>query len=100
MTENVNAGNDRFFGLKPGVQYMLVGGLLFVFILLIIACTMCFALRIKNESDQKLVQRISSEEETPLDIDDINGTESITELELHIITGITFNILSRMLPQI
>ena len=94
-TEIDGAGdrNDQLFGLETGEQYIVFGGLLFVFILLMIVCAVCYVVRIKKKSDQKLVQRqhvsaVSSENQTSInDIDGrdntfpfLNTTQTITEL--------------------
>merc|ERR1711933_289554 len=58
----IKSGDDAFLGLDVGVQYLLVGGLLFVMILLICAVTICCIVKSRNQSGTtskgKRVQRI------------------------------------------
>ena len=50
-------GNNQFLGLEPGVQYMVGGGLIAALLLSIIACTICYVMRINKKTNPKLVKR-------------------------------------------
>ena len=43
-------------GLEPGVQYMVGGGLIAAIMLTIIACTICYMVRMKNKGNSKVVK--------------------------------------------
>lgn len=82
-TQNIVSisGDEQFLGLGSIGQYTLIGGLIVMFILLIIAVTLCYILRMRRKENEKLVANpqhilaMSSSKDGNA-FDDINGVNN------------------------
>ena len=94
-SNNDESGSNYFLGIEPGVQYMIVGGLLFIIIAGIIACTICFVFKNENKETKGMV-KVDPQSPTSGDLT-IDGhnietgdgtstlphTETMNEMEMH-----------------